>query len=85
MKYIEWAEEANPYVVALSALSITGTIYVDDSIRTFIVDGLKNASPGPHPVQSAPLEIRHLRERKSKAETEILKCANEVPDCLYAS
>ena len=85
MKYIEWAEEANPYVVALSALSITGTIYVDDSIRTFIVDGLKNASPGPHPVQSAPLEIRRLRERKSKAETEILKCVNEVPDYLYAS
>lgn len=78
VKYIEWAEEANPYVVALSALSITGTIYVDDSIRTFIVDGLQNASTGPHSVQSAPSEIRRLRERKSKAETEILKCANEA-------
>ncbi|KDR81467.1 hypothetical protein GALMADRAFT_239417 [Galerina marginata CBS 339.88] len=92
VRYIEWAEEANPYAAVLSALSFTPsnslkspTIFVDNNIRKFIVDGLLRAS-GPLEnttvstvnVLSAPLEITQMRERKSEAEIQILKCANEA-------
>ncbi|CAK5264703.1 unnamed protein product, partial [Mycena citricolor] len=76
--FVSWAEEANPYLHALAVLSDTpGSIYVDASIRTFIVDGLRAAHPDSD-VHSAPYEIRRLRERKSDAELELMKCANEA-------
>lgn len=77
--YPEWPEHADPYVAALSVISKTskGPIYVDGATRLFIVDGLQKAAPFTT-VQSAPVEIRRLRERKSKEELEIMKCANEV-------
>jgi Xaa-Pro aminopeptidase len=83
----EWAEDANPYKVAVSSLgNITSHIYVDPSIRNFIVDGLKDALPSVD-VRSAPSEIRRLRQRKSPAELELMKCANEVllQRCLETS
>ncbi|KAJ7771707.1 peptidase M24, structural domain-containing protein [Mycena metata] len=76
--FIEWAEEANPYEHALTILSGTpGSVYVDGATRNFIVDGLRDAHPQAD-VSSAPYEIRRLRERKSPAEIELLKCANEA-------
>ncbi|KAJ7197171.1 Creatinase/aminopeptidase [Mycena pura] len=76
--FIEWAEEASPYTHALSILSISpGTVFVDGQTRTFIVDGLREAHPRGT-VSSAPYEIKRLRERKSPAELELLKCANEA-------
>jgi len=78
--YPAWAEEANPYKVALSALPPStrcGKIYVDGSLRHFVVDGFQKAAPNIQ-VEAAPVEIRRLRERKSLAELELLKCANEV-------
>lgn len=80
-RYIQWAEEANPYASALAGLGISSdseeTLYVDNKIRKFIVDGLQQAGPKLR-IASAPLEITSLRERKSPAELEILKCANEA-------
>lgn len=77
--YPEWPEHENPYAAALAAVpqSNRGAIYVDAATRYFIVDGLQEAAPHAT-VQSAPVEIRRLRERKSQEELEILKCANEV-------
>ncbi|KAH7929783.1 Creatinase/aminopeptidase [Leucogyrophana mollusca] len=79
VSYAAWPEDKNPYAVALHALpNFQGeTIYVDGMIRNFIVDGLQNAGSGVK-VASAPAEIKQLRERKSTAEIELLKCANEV-------
>ncbi len=76
----EWPEDVDPYQVALSAISDLddGTIFVDGSTRQFVVDGLQKAAGGGSKVVSAPVEIRRLRERKSKEELNILKCANEV-------
>ncbi|KAF6765041.1 peptidase M24, structural domain-containing protein [Ephemerocybe angulata] len=80
-RYIQWAEEANPYASALAGLGMSSdseeTLYVDNKIRKFIVDGLQQAGPKLR-IASAPLEITSLRERKSPAELEILKCANEA-------
>jgi Xaa-Pro aminopeptidase len=85
--YTAWAEDADPYAAAVTAVARRGgKIFVDGSIRHFIVDGLRRAlsaaSDDRHGaaavVESAPPEITRLRERKSPAELAILKCANEV-------
>jgi hypothetical protein len=52
-------------------------VFVDGSVRHFIVDGLARTAPRVR-VAIAPEEIRRLRERKSNDELEVLKCANEV-------
>ena len=79
VKYVEWAEDEDPYSRAISILPNRGlrTIFVDNSIRKFIVDGLQDADPNAN-IYSAPLEITQMRERKSRAELEILQCVNEV-------
>ncbi|KDQ60659.1 hypothetical protein JAAARDRAFT_31632 [Jaapia argillacea MUCL 33604] len=79
--FVEWAEEADPYTIAVSSVldSLTegGAIFVDGSVRNFIAEGLRTAAPH-FSVKPAPVEVRRLRERKSPSELEILKCANEV-------
>lgn len=76
--YVSWAEDEDPFTIALHALStIQGPIYVDGMIRNFIVDGLQKAAPGTR-VLTASAEITQLRERKSPAELDLLRCANEV-------
>ncbi|KAF8509540.1 Creatinase/aminopeptidase [Gautieria morchelliformis] len=79
--YVEWAEDEDPYQKAVSSLSVStlteGTIFVAESSRLFISDGIQAAAPGVK-VTSAPLSIRSLRERKSPAEVALLRCANEV-------
>lgn len=77
--YVDWPEDANPYEIATELIigKRDGDIYVDGAMRKFIADGLAAALPN-NKVASAPLEIRTLRERKSPAEIDILRCANEV-------
>ncbi|KAG6845226.1 hypothetical protein H0H87_012218 [Tephrocybe sp. NHM501043] len=78
VQYIEWQEDASPYKLASAAFSdTTGTVFVDSSIRKFISDGFVLALPNAT-VLSAPEEITQLRERKSSAEIDIMKCANEA-------
>ena len=79
VKFLEWAEEEDPYSKAISILPNQDlrTIFVDNSIRKFVVDGLQRADPKAK-VESAPFEINQMRERKSEAELEILRCVNEV-------
>ncbi|TFK42729.1 Creatinase/aminopeptidase [Crucibulum laeve] len=77
VSYIEWPEEVNPYTATLSHLGITeGIVFIDSAVRKFIADGLEQASNSE--ILSAPAEIKEIRERKSKAEIDILKCANEA-------
>lgn len=81
--YIEWAEDEDPYQKAVSSFSAStstpGTIYVSESSRLFISDGLQAAIPNTK-VLSAPISIRSLRESKSSAEVTLLRCANEVKE-----
>jgi hypothetical protein len=52
IKYVEWSEEADPYAIVFSALSLLDPpslgeqlkVFVDNNIRKFIVDGLEGAS-----------------------------------------
>jgi hypothetical protein len=47
------------------------------------MDGLQKAIPGAT-IATAPRDITLLRERKSKAELDLLKCANEVSGVTYS-
>lgn len=76
LSFYEWPEDVDPYKVAISAFSgQQGIVYVDGAVRKFIADGLASAGGS---VLSAPLELRSLRERKSPAELDIIRCASEV-------
>ncbi|KAJ3560524.1 hypothetical protein NP233_g10781 [Leucocoprinus birnbaumii] len=86
-RYIEWAEEENPYAVAAEALGFLSEgcsfkgkkIFIDNSARHFHYDGFSEALNGTGiQVSSAPPEINRLREQKSKNEIEIMKCAHEA-------
>ncbi|TFK76598.1 Creatinase/aminopeptidase [Pluteus cervinus] len=78
VQFVEWPEEADPYRVAASVFPKgSNTVFVDSSIRHFLVHGLQQAIPQSQ-VATAPNEITQLRERKSPAELAILKCANEA-------
>ncbi|KXN90533.1 hypothetical protein AN958_04205 [Leucoagaricus sp. SymC.cos] len=85
-RYIEWAEEENPYAVAAEALGLSGNssrkgqkLFIDNSARHFHYDGFSEvlAKTGSE-VTSAPQAINLLREQKSEAEIEIMKCAHEA-------
>ncbi|OBZ75936.1 ATP-dependent rRNA helicase RRP3 [Grifola frondosa] len=79
ISYAAWPEHENPFAIALSAIPNFegGTIFVDGSMRTFVTDGLQKAAAQVQ-VLSAPVEVRRLRERKSKEELEILKARQQV-------
>ncbi|KAF9458662.1 peptidase M24, structural domain-containing protein [Collybia nuda] len=78
VKFFTWPEHENPYEHAAAALAgMPGVIFVDGSMRKFIADGLQKALPTAQVVTSSP-EVNKIRERKSKVELNILKCANEV-------
>jgi hypothetical protein len=83
VRYIEWTEDANPYEIAAAEIPAEGNVFVDDASRLFIFDGFRKALPRAT-ISPAPPEIKELRERKSEAEIELLKCANEVC-CLMIS
>jgi len=53
------------------------TVYVDEKMRAFVWKGLQDALPSAK-VEIASPAIRSLRERKSAAEIELLRCANEA-------
>ncbi|KAG6820569.1 hypothetical protein H0H93_015089 [Arthromyces matolae] len=63
VRYIEWPEDASPYIIASSVIPKDATtIFVDSSVRKFIADGFQNALPNAV-VLSAPEEITEVRER----------------------
>ncbi|KAI0295565.1 peptidase M24, structural domain-containing protein [Russula brevipes] len=93
VSYITWADDADPYEVAVAALSApradadpdpdlgssssaSRVIFVDGSLRHFIVDGLARTASRVR-VAIVPEEIRRLRERKSSDELE----SSNLIDC----
>ncbi|KAF8590441.1 Creatinase/aminopeptidase [Ramaria rubella] len=79
--YVEWAEDEDPYQKVVGSLVASapagGAIYIAESSRLFIKDGIHHAAPNVL-VASPPPTIRSLRERKSPAEIALLRCSNEV-------
>lgn len=84
IQFVEWAEDEDPYpkvVSSLSEVSGNSLIYLSESTRLFIRDGLQSAAPLAT-LRSASYSIRVLRERKSPAEIALLRCVNEVKICV---
>ncbi|KAF9072905.1 peptidase M24 [Rhodocollybia butyracea] len=77
VRYIEWAEDANPYEIAAAEILAEGNVFMDDASRLFIFDGFRKALPRAI-ISPVPPEIKELRQRKSEAELDLLKCANEA-------
>lgn len=86
LSFIDWAEDEDPFVVLHEALSLShlvsnDKIVLDDGMRKFVADGLAHAGfsikEGGYPA-----EIARLREQKSAAELDIMRCANEVRSVL---
>lgn len=86
LSFIDWAEDEDPFVVLHEALSLShlvsnDKIVLDDGMRKFVADGLAHAGfsikDGGYPA-----EIARLREQKSDAELDIMRCANEVRSVL---
>ena len=84
--FAEWAEDANPYEVVADVITpVHSTTYkptrvlVDEAARFFVVDGIGRAvSKLGYQIHNTPPEITAIRERKTKEEIQILRCANEV-------
>lgn len=80
IEYLEWPEDANPFKILadnISSRSEIKTIYVDEMMRAFVWKGLSDSFPNAS-VRIASPAIRSIRERKTAAEVELMKCANEV-------
>lgn len=79
LNYVDWAEDQDPFQVLKEHLKKhigSGEVVVDDGTRKLIADGLSGA--GLRLKFSYPKEVARLREQKSEAEIDLLRCANEV-------
>lgn len=76
-----WNEHDSPFERLAEGLKDrglgAGTIGVEETVRFFLVDGLKRAAPGIRLVPAAPV-IRPCRMIKSRAELALMQIANEV-------
>ncbi|KAG8984572.1 hypothetical protein FRB93_006417 [Tulasnella sp. JGI-2019a] len=83
LEFVEWAEDEDPYQVLYDKIFSLDTrnhrnrkIVIDDQTRLFVAQGLSRA--GFQFGQEVPEDVARLRERKSDAELNILRCINEV-------
>lgn len=83
LEFIEWAEDEDPYQVLYEHVFQPGSgklgsrkVVMDGQTRLFVAQGLSRAGfvSGPE----VPDDVAQLRERKSDAELDIMKCVNEV-------
>lgn len=79
--YLEWQQNQDPYQILKDhfrevGVKWTSTIVADENIRKYIVDGIKSA--GLRLRDEYPAQIAALRQQKSEAELDIMRCANEV-------
>lgn len=74
IKWLPWEESEDAYG---QVGDVSGRIVVDEAMRVGVMDQLKRVI-GNGEIGVATKEVRSLRERKSKEELALLKCANEV-------
>jgi len=83
-----WNEHENPFERVAGILKdrglSSGRIGVEETVRYFIVDGLKEAAPKFKAVNAAPV-TRGCRMVKSPAELALMQLANDVTMAGYAS
>jgi Xaa-Pro dipeptidase len=76
-----WNEQESPFERIAQGLKDrmldSGTIAVEETVRFFLVEGVRRAAPGVSLVPADPL-VRPCRMEKSAAELALLKVANAV-------
>lgn len=78
VNFIQWPEDQSPFqVLAKNSRHGLKTIHVDEKMRAFVWAGLRDAFPDVD-VKIASQSIKSLRESKSPAEIDLMRCANEV-------
>lgn len=76
-----WEEDESPYDLVYRLLGSPPSSFVvaiDPDVRLFIQDGLRRSFGSPSSVVNGLEIVRDTRGIKSKAEVDILRCANEV-------
>lgn len=77
---VEWIEHGSPYtVVAERVLKKQGIVFLEPNVRLFVADGLVKALEQQQ-VRMSSRALQTLRMVKSRAEVEILRCANHVTE-----
>lgn len=87
VKWVGWEESEGAYGKVAGVFGGKGgRVVVDEAMRVGVMSGIQKAlrerrqemGKDGWTVEVATKEIKSLRERKSKEELELLKCANEV-------
>ncbi len=83
-----WHEHENPFDLVASALRdrglTEGKLAVEETVRHFIIDGMKRAAPAYEIVFGAPI-TRGVRMYKSAAELALMQTANDITMAAYKS
>jgi Xaa-Pro aminopeptidase len=76
---VEWLEDQSPFGAVKRVTGDARRIIVEQNARLFIYQGISDVLKDTQ-VDMAPQLIRMLRMIKSKAELEIMRCANSVTE-----
>nr|WP_223181484.1 Xaa-Pro peptidase family protein [Sphingopyxis sp. LK2115] len=83
---LTWNEDENPLAAVAAWLGrrglARGKIGVEETVRYFAVDGLKQAMPDATLVNGAPV-VRGCRMHKSAAEIALMQVANDITVAAY--
>jgi Xaa-Pro dipeptidase len=83
---LTWNEDENPLAAVAAWLTkrgfAKGRVAVEETVRYFAVDGLKQAMPGAQIVNGAPV-VRGCRMHKSAAEIALMQIAADITIAAY--
>lgn len=83
---LTWNEDENPLAAVAAWLGrrsfAKGRVAVEETVRYFAVDGLKQAMPGAQIVNGAPV-VRGCRMHKSPAEIALMQVAADITIAAY--
>ncbi len=83
---LTWNEDENPLAAVAKWLTkrgvAKGRVAVEETVRYFAVDGLKQAMPGAQIVNGAPI-VRGCRMHKSAAEIALMQVAADITIAAY--
>ncbi|MDQ7077508.1 MAG: Xaa-Pro peptidase family protein [Robiginitomaculum sp.] len=81
-----WNEHENPFDLVAGVLAdrglSSGKIAIEETVRYFIIDGIKKAAPTFEIISGAPI-TRGVRLYKSPAELALMQIANDITMAAY--
>lgn len=80
-----WNEDESPFALVAGVLDdrgVKGPLGLEDTVRYFVVDGLKNDMPGREVTTAAPV-VHGCRMIKSAHELALMQAANDITMAAY--